>query len=581
MRGPATPREPRRPHQPWPCAAHLARQEVGGSGAREAQTERRAQQRRHASHLGSKLKRSNGKPDFETDGLCFPRGDLTRSGRARARAFMRNHCGPGTGREVQNRPFAFRRRAGAPAAPPAEEADEVDAPADGGGAQTTTSLAEATAHRGRKTGVLLRALASRDSSGMEDLAEFWQQDGLEGEPSAGAKAQPLLPRASAGVQPRARPCVIPSPIAEDSVDARGSCGDAGSSSDERTRSGSKRSRGRSDSSSGQGSRLRSSTASGDSRSRRRTAASPASKASSDMSLCTPSERRSRGSQRCSPGMSAGTQSSLDDSSGTRERSSSPRSNHVARCASVCEAGSAYCARALTMACTRSRTPSLCDNGRSSDLFTSSSLSHRSLALSEELADSDAPKFGSSSTSPNLSGASASGVSASPRSVSTSTSASSASDAASAIWKAMGGGQGGGGGWEADGIWKELDGSMALLRDMEPSIGQQLMTEVRTNNRPSSPLCTLQQGNTWLLSACRVTGVSITHALTVCGAVDCQVKAELVRMLKHHLCSRVGPAIRNQLQKLVSPLPKHAVRKKPLLFMPYHFSFIVDVLAQHS
>ena len=78
-------------------------------------------------------KRSNGKPDFETDGLCFPRGDLTRSGRARARAFMRNHCGPGTGREVQNRPFAFRRRAGAPAAPPAEEADEVDAPADGGG----------------------------------------------------------------------------------------------------------------------------------------------------------------------------------------------------------------------------------------------------------------------------------------------------------------------------------------------------------------------------------------------------------------------------------------------------------------
>ena len=56
---------------------------------------------------------------------------------------------------------------------------------------------------------------------------------------------------------------------------------------------------------------------------------------------------------------------------------------------------------------------------------------------------------------------------------------------------MGGGQGGG---EADGIWKELDGSMALLRDMEPSIGQQLMTEVRTNNRPSSS-SPLQQDNT--------------------------------------------------------------------------------------
>lgn len=32
-----------------------------------------------------------------------------------------------------------------------------------------------------------------------------------------------------------------------------------------------------------------------------------------------------------------------------------------------------------------------------------------------------------------------------------------------------------------------------------------------------------------------------------------MKTELVRMLKHHLCSRVAPAIRNQLQKLVSPL----------------------------
>jgi hypothetical protein len=32
-----------------------------------------------------------------------------------------------------------------------------------------------------------------------------------------------------------------------------------------------------------------------------------------------------------------------------------------------------------------------------------------------------------------------------------------------------------------------------------------------------------------------------------------VKTELVRMLKHHLCSRVAPAIRNQLQKLVFPL----------------------------
>ena len=33
-------------------------------------------------------------------------------------------------------------------------------------------------------------------------------------------------------------------------------------------------------------------------------------------------------------------------------------------------------------------------------------------------------------------------------------------------------------WEADGIWKEIDGGVTLLNDIEPSIGQQLMAEVR-------------------------------------------------------------------------------------------------------
>jgi hypothetical protein len=124
------------------------------------------------------------------------------------------------------------------------------------------------------------------------------------------------------------------------------------------------------------------------------------------------------------------------------------------------------------ACTRSRTPSLPDDGSSSELLTSASLSLRSLTFSEELNSDVLSRVGSLSIGPHSSNASASAST-----LASSTPASSVSDCASAIWKAVGGGQGGDV-WEADGIWKEIDGGVALLNDIEPSIGQQLMTEVR-------------------------------------------------------------------------------------------------------
>jgi len=202
----------------------------------------------------------------------------------------------GTGRQVQDRPFAFRRRAGAPAAPEVNEDEQGRASGALG-----TSPAETTAQRGRKTGVLIRVHVSRDSSGMENLAEFWQQDGFESLEQDSSIAPGGTTRrvhflgAPSRVLASAKSCVIPSPIEEDALaETRGG-------SDERPRSGgsggggssSSSQRSRELSSTSQGSSLRSSAASWDSR-RRQTAASPASKASKS-ALCTPSERRSAGS----------------------------------------------------------------------------------------------------------------------------------------------------------------------------------------------------------------------------------------------------------------------------------------------
>ena len=209
---------------------------------------------------------------------------------------MRSRRWPaGTGRQVQDRPFAFRRRAGAPGT--AEEDEDEQGGASGA---LRTSPAEATAHRGRKTGVLIRVRVSRDSSGMENLAEFWQQDGFESlerdSSAAGDTARRAhFPGAPSRVMARAKSCVIPSPVEEDALaETRGgsdemprSGGGGSSSSSQRIRHS------RELRSTSQGSSLRSSTASVDSR-QRRSAASPASKASMS-ALCTPSERQSAGS----------------------------------------------------------------------------------------------------------------------------------------------------------------------------------------------------------------------------------------------------------------------------------------------
>jgi hypothetical protein len=213
---------------------------------------------------------------------------------------MRSRRWPaGTGRQVQDRPFAFRRRAGAPAAP------EVNEDEQGGASEAPrTSPAETTAQRGRKTGVLIRVHVSRDSSGMENLAEFWQQDGFESleqdssTAPGGTARRAHFPGAPSLVLASAKSCVIPSPIEEDALaETRGSderlrSGGGGSSSSS-SRSSSSSQRSRELSSTSQGSSLHSSTASWDSR-RRQTAAPPASKAPKS-ALCTPSERRSAGS----------------------------------------------------------------------------------------------------------------------------------------------------------------------------------------------------------------------------------------------------------------------------------------------
>ena len=206
---------------------------------------------------------------------------------------MRSRRWPaGTGRQVQDRPFAFRRRAGAPAAPEVNEDEQGSA-----SGALRTSPADATAHRGRKTGVLIRVHVSRDSSGMENLAEFWQQDfeSLEHGLSTAPRDTARHVAPSRALARSANSCVIPSPIEEDAlVETRGcsderprSEGGGGSSSSQRIR------RSRELSSTSQGSSLHSSTASWDSR-QRQTSASPASKASKS-ALCTPSERGSAGS----------------------------------------------------------------------------------------------------------------------------------------------------------------------------------------------------------------------------------------------------------------------------------------------
>ena len=76
---------------------------------------------------------------------------------------------------------------------------------------------------------------------------------------------------------------------------------------------------------------------------------------------------------------------------------------------------------------------------------------------------------------------------------------------------MGGGHGGDV-WEADGIWKEIDGGVALLNDIEPSIGQQLMTEVR-----QIAFCSLSQslqGRAGLFFS-NFRHFDSDHALTLC------------------------------------------------------------------